>query len=177
MTSGQQRGSPLSSLSPLSLPPRCPEMTLHLGRADAAFVVLSSGCVKVIHPAGLAADEGCLIDQGPIYRRRAGRANEERDLPALFSLGRQENAVMPGGTGVMSGAAAGDKSLPFSSVVLYEAHASAERTSRFMCRVQRKVLLESCLDGERLTVMLMVTVALLAACYPLRTYIPVIPGL
>lgn len=75
----------------------------------------------------------------------------------------------------MSGAAAGDKSLPFSSAVLYEPHASAEGTSRFMCRVQQKVLLERCLNEERLTVMLMVAVALSAACYPLRIYVPVTP--
>lgn len=38
--------------------------------------------VKVIHPTRLAADEGCLIDQGPINRLKKGRANEERDLPS-----------------------------------------------------------------------------------------------
>lgn len=83
------------------------KMTLHLGQADAAFVVLPpaddsasfpcwlpvGGCIKVIHPPRLAADEGCLIDQGPIYWRRAGCANEEHDLPALLSRSRQENAV------------------------------------------------------------------------------------
>lgn len=90
---------PTAWLSPLSpLTPRCPGMTLHVGLADAAFVVLSPGCVKVIHPARLAADEGCLIDQGPIYWRRAGRADEEHDLMDLSCFGRQENAVMLGGT-------------------------------------------------------------------------------
>lgn len=114
--------------------------------------------VKVIHPARLSADEGCLIDQGPINRLKKGRANEERDLPSSpCSRSHHENLIC--------------SDVPRTSAAQQlEINCRHYPPCWFMilvylwrdlrCWVQWKLPPKSCLYKDRLTVILMVTATL-----------------
>lgn len=125
--------------------------------------------VKVIHPARLSADEGCLIDQGPINRLKKGRANEERDLPSPpCSRCHHENLICPDVPRTSAARQLEINCLHYSPrwfmILVY-----LWRDLR--CWVQWKLPPKSCLYKDRLTVILMVTATLLAAYNSLITFI------
>lgn len=130
---------------------RCPKMTLHLGQADAAFVVLSSRWWLHLLPLLAAC---CWLRQGDSPASTGGGWRlphwSGTNLPveggvcqrgtwpsSLFLLRSSRECGMLVGAEEMSSTIAWDKLLPFF-LVLRELHVSVTRDRRDLCVGCRK---------------------------------------